>query len=190
VAWTANRNKPWRFDAMVLSGFELSRIRSRGMFEDRFLRSTFSRRVLMPQADAFPAAAKCRRRSASVGVAAVRDALHRSAFQPFTIRLADGRALPVPHPDFVAIAPRRRRGGRQFQVNHRAAANRVTRFDRVKIRQPLDQEDAPGFLIHLPNGVQGFFEGMADASALLFAAPISHTTRKPESGRRNESIPQ
>jgi hypothetical protein len=40
-------------------------------------------------------------------VAAFRDALHKELFEPFTIRLADGRSLPVPHPDFVAVAPRR-----------------------------------------------------------------------------------
>ena len=34
----------------------------------------------------------------------VRTALHR---EPFSIRLADGRSLPVPHPDFVAVGPRR-----------------------------------------------------------------------------------
>jgi hypothetical protein len=33
--------------------------------------------------------------------------LHQSPFQPFVIRLADGRGLPVPHPDFVALTPRR-----------------------------------------------------------------------------------
>jgi hypothetical protein len=37
----------------------------------------------------------------------IRQALHRHPFEPFTIRLADGRALPVPHPDFIAVAPRR-----------------------------------------------------------------------------------
>jgi hypothetical protein len=37
----------------------------------------------------------------------IRGALHRQPFEPFTIRLADGRSLPVPHPDFVAVAPRR-----------------------------------------------------------------------------------
>jgi len=37
----------------------------------------------------------------------VREALHKQPFEPFTIRLADGRSLPVPHPDFVAVAPRR-----------------------------------------------------------------------------------
>ena len=26
-------------------------------------------------------------------------------FSPYTIHLADGRAIPVPHPDFVAISP-------------------------------------------------------------------------------------
>ena len=37
----------------------------------------------------------------------IRQALHKEPFEPFTIRLADGRGLDVPHPDFVAIAPRR-----------------------------------------------------------------------------------
>ncbi len=37
----------------------------------------------------------------------IRQALHRQPFEPFTMRLADGRALPVPHPDFVAVSPRR-----------------------------------------------------------------------------------
>lgn len=40
-------------------------------------------------------------------IAGVRAALHNSPFEPFVIRLADGRALPVPHPDFVALTPRR-----------------------------------------------------------------------------------
>lgn len=26
-------------------------------------------------------------------------------FQPFNIRMADGRTFPVPHPDFLSIAP-------------------------------------------------------------------------------------
>ena len=37
----------------------------------------------------------------------IREALHRQPFEPFAIRLADGRALPVPHPDFVAVSNRR-----------------------------------------------------------------------------------
>jgi hypothetical protein len=37
----------------------------------------------------------------------IREALHKQPFQPFAIRLADGRALPVPHPDFVAVTSRR-----------------------------------------------------------------------------------
>ena len=40
-------------------------------------------------------------------IAGVRDALHAQPFSPFTIRLADGRSLYVPHPDFVALTPRR-----------------------------------------------------------------------------------
>jgi hypothetical protein len=37
---------------------------------------------------------------------AIREALHRQPFRPFIMRLADGRALSVPHPDFVAVAGR------------------------------------------------------------------------------------
>lgn len=37
----------------------------------------------------------------------IRQALHKQPFEPFQIRLADGRALKVPHPDFVAVAPQR-----------------------------------------------------------------------------------
>jgi hypothetical protein len=37
----------------------------------------------------------------------IRGALGVRPFQPFVIRLADGRGLPVPHPDFVAVGSRR-----------------------------------------------------------------------------------
>jgi hypothetical protein len=37
----------------------------------------------------------------------LREALRREPFEPFAIRLADGRVLPVPHPEFVAVGPRR-----------------------------------------------------------------------------------
>ncbi len=36
----------------------------------------------------------------------IREALHKQPFQPFTIRLVDGRQLAVPHPDFVAVSRR------------------------------------------------------------------------------------
>lgn len=39
-------------------------------------------------------------------VSAIRKALHAQPFQPFRLRLADGREFPVPHPDFVAISER------------------------------------------------------------------------------------
>ena len=32
--------------------------------------------------------------------------LRQRPFEPFAVRLADGRAFPVPHPDFLSIAPR------------------------------------------------------------------------------------
>jgi hypothetical protein len=40
-------------------------------------------------------------------MARVREALHKQPFEPFAIRLADGRSLPAPHPDFVALTPQR-----------------------------------------------------------------------------------
>jgi len=35
----------------------------------------------------------------------MRNQLHAQPFRPFVIRLADGRAIPVQHPDFAAVAP-------------------------------------------------------------------------------------
>ncbi len=40
-------------------------------------------------------------------IAGVREALRREPFEPFLMRLADGRSLEVRHPEFVAISPRR-----------------------------------------------------------------------------------
>ena len=37
---------------------------------------------------------------------AIREALRKQPFRPFTLRLADGEELTVPHPDFVAILGR------------------------------------------------------------------------------------
>ncbi len=40
-------------------------------------------------------------------IAGIREALRREPFEPFVIRLADGRSVAVKHPEFVALAPRR-----------------------------------------------------------------------------------
>jgi hypothetical protein len=37
----------------------------------------------------------------------LREALRQRPFEPFAIRLADGRSLPVHHPEFVAVGQRR-----------------------------------------------------------------------------------
>jgi hypothetical protein len=37
----------------------------------------------------------------------IREALRNRPFQPFFLRLADGRDLPVPHPEAVALGKRR-----------------------------------------------------------------------------------
>jgi hypothetical protein len=41
-----------------------------------------------------------------MNIAAIRETLRKQPFQPFVIRLADGRSLPVPHPEFVAVGSR------------------------------------------------------------------------------------
>jgi hypothetical protein len=45
-------------------------------------------------------------------VAGIREAREKSPFEPFTVRLADGRALPVPHREFISVSP----GGRRVIV--------------------------------------------------------------------------
>jgi hypothetical protein len=40
-------------------------------------------------------------------LAGLREALQKRPFEPFQIRLADGRALPVTHPETVAVGTRR-----------------------------------------------------------------------------------
>lgn len=37
----------------------------------------------------------------------LREAIRRNPFEPFTIQLADGRSIPVKHPEFVAVGRRR-----------------------------------------------------------------------------------
>ena len=34
-----------------------------------------------------------------------RDAQRANPFRPFTVHMADGRAFPVPHPDFLSMSP-------------------------------------------------------------------------------------
>jgi hypothetical protein len=36
----------------------------------------------------------------------IREAIRRQPFQPFTIRLADGRSMPVSHPEYIAVGTR------------------------------------------------------------------------------------
>jgi hypothetical protein len=33
----------------------------------------------------------------------LREVMHAAPFQPFTIHVADGRSVEVPHPDFIAL---------------------------------------------------------------------------------------
>ncbi|MBV9659229.1 MAG: hypothetical protein JO295_14105 [Verrucomicrobia bacterium] len=38
----------------------------------------------------------------------LRDLVHAGPFQPFTLHMADGRKIRVPHPDFIALSGDRR----------------------------------------------------------------------------------
>jgi len=40
-------------------------------------------------------------------IGGIREALHKQPFQPFTMRLTDGRSVEIRHPDFVALGTRR-----------------------------------------------------------------------------------
>jgi len=40
-------------------------------------------------------------------IGGIREALNKRPFEPFAIRLADGRSVRIGHPDFVAVHPRR-----------------------------------------------------------------------------------
>jgi hypothetical protein len=42
-------------------------------------------------------------------LSAIRDAVRQQPFQPFSLRLTDGREVPVVHPEFIAIADTGRR---------------------------------------------------------------------------------
>jgi hypothetical protein len=35
----------------------------------------------------------------------LRATIHAAPFRPFSLRLADGREIPIPHPDFIMYAP-------------------------------------------------------------------------------------
>jgi hypothetical protein len=43
-----------------------------------------------------------------VTIEKLREVLHARPFESFTIHVADGRDVPVPHPDFISLDPRGR----------------------------------------------------------------------------------
>jgi hypothetical protein len=43
----------------------------------------------------------------AMDLAGLREAIVRRPFEPFAIRLADGRSVPINHPEFVAVGKRR-----------------------------------------------------------------------------------
>jgi hypothetical protein len=45
------------------------------------------------------------RKNLAMTIERMRDAYNHQPFQPFVIRLADGRGIPVPHRDFMLTVP-------------------------------------------------------------------------------------
>jgi predicted dehydrogenase len=68
-------------------------------------------------------------------IAGIREVLHRQPFQPFSIRLADGRSLAVKHRDFVALGTRRRLSSRcwWFRSIYRQILKAATVLIRVAV---------------------------------------------------------
>jgi hypothetical protein len=65
----------------------------------------------------------------------ISDAMHRVPFTPFTVRLVDGRAFTVNHPDFVAVSPEPR--GRGVTIYE---GKRVHDVD-ILLNQSVDRAD-------------------------------------------------
>ncbi len=42
-------------------------------------------------------------------IGGIREAMHQQPFRPFELRLADGRAILIRHPDFIMVAGNNRR---------------------------------------------------------------------------------
>ncbi len=38
----------------------------------------------------------------------LKEVMHAEPFEPFTLHIADGRSISVPHPDFVSVDPKGR----------------------------------------------------------------------------------
>jgi hypothetical protein len=69
-----------------------------------------------------------------MNVEVIRQCVRAEPFKAFALRLADGRAFPVPHPDFIAVSRR--------QVIHISPEDdSLTRLDPLLI---VSVDEAPG----------------------------------------------
>ncbi len=60
----------------------------------------------------------------------LRDLIHAVPFQAFTIRLADGRSVEVPHPDFILVT-----GGGRTAIVASAVDDHFTIVDLLLVTQ-------------------------------------------------------
>ena len=70
----------------------------------------------------------------------IRDHLHAEHFQPFTLRLADGRRLDVAHPDFAAIPPGNLRTVVVYTLDRRMHTVDLFSVTDLKTSAPADPE--------------------------------------------------
>lgn len=68
----------------------------------------------------------------------IRERLGRS-FQPFTIRLSDGRSFPIPHRDFIAIGR-----GVVSVIDDRDVTHTLDALHIVSIDEAMSQPDSNG----------------------------------------------
>jgi hypothetical protein len=71
----------------------------------------------------------------------VREAMHGQPFQPFTIRLVDGRSYLVKHPDFISVPESPR--GRNLVVHDREGMHLIDILMVVEVQVPQPAETMP-----------------------------------------------
>lgn len=71
----------------------------------------------------------------------IRDAMHKQPFRGFTVRLVDGRACQVKHPDFISVpvGPR----GRDLVIHDQVGTHHVDILHVVEVEEPDPGELSP-----------------------------------------------
>jgi hypothetical protein len=71
-------------------------------------------------------------------IKSIRNALHEEPFRPFELRLADGRRVPVKHPEFIAM------NERIVIVTDEESATKILEPLLIVSLEPISKRDKPG----------------------------------------------